>query len=212
MKKTKAFLSLVLVIIIAIGGSGCMNNLNTQKEVINYLADKYNDTFYVDETVTPGIDVKYYEYHCHSSKYPDKRFVVYKENGIYKDNYYGVLISPVYEQIISNELNKYYTDYRLFYNFKSNYFDRSFTNVTLLDEYLKSNPSQFNVNISVFLNDSNELNKEDFESIRDLLETKLVNFNISIALCSENDYLSLTEINYDSIVVIKEFRDVVKGN
>lgn len=122
------------------------------------------------------------------------------------------MISPVYKQIISNELNKYYTDYKLYYNFKSNYFDKSFTNVTLLDEYLKSNPSQFNVNISVFLNDSNELNEEDFESICDLLETKLVNFNISIALCSKNDYLNLTEINYDSIDVIKEFRDVVKEN
>lgn len=211
MKIFKTILTIFLVVIIAIGGCGCMKSI-THIDVTNYLSDKYDDTFFIDETISPGIDVKYYEYHCHSSKYPDKRFVVYKENGKYKDNYYGILIGPIYEQIISNELDKYYTDYKLYYNFKSNYFDGYFTDVNLLDEYLKNNPSQFNVNISVFLNNSNELNKENFENIRDLLETKLINFNISIALCNENDYLNLTEMNYSSVVVIKEFRDVVKGN
>ena len=186
-----------------------MNNLNTQKEVINYLVDKYNDTFYVDETVAPGIDVKYYEYHCHSSKYPDKRFVVYKENGNYKDNYYGVLISQQYQDSLNNILTKYFNDFRVYFRFINNFFDDEFTQVSERNEYINRSPEDFFIDIFVYSCD--ETAKDiDIASLNKELKNEFANFCISLSWVDKDALETMEENTYLSVECDNYYTNTVK--
>lgn len=202
MKIFKTILTIFLVVIISIGGCGCMKSI-THVDVTNYLSDKYDDTFFVDETISPGIDVRYYEYHCHSSKYPDKKFVVYKEDGKYKDNYYGILVGQQYQDSLNNILAKYFNDFKVYFRFLSNFFDNEFTQVSELNKYINESPQEFFIDIFVYSCD--ETAKDvDIESLNTELKNEFVNFYISLNCVSddiletmeENTYLSVEYDNY----------------
>ena len=202
MKIFKTILSIFLVVIIATGGCGCMKSI-THVDVTNYLSDKYDDTFFADETISPGIDVRYYEYHCHSSRYPDKKFIVYKEDGKYKDNYYGILVGQQYQDSLNNILAKYFDSFKVYFRFINNFFDDEFTQVSELNKYINENPQEFFIDIFVYSCD--ETAKDvDVESLNKELKNKFVNFCISLSYVDketletmeENAYLSVDCDNY----------------
>lgn len=210
MKTFKTILSVLLVVIIAIGGCGCVKNLSSIS-VTDYLGNKYDDTFFVGETISPGIDVRYYKYHCHSSKYPDEKFVVYKENGKYKDNYYRILISQQYQDSLNNILAKYFDNFKVYFRFINNFFDDEFTQVSELNKYINENPQNFFIDISVYSCDEATKNV-DVESLNKELKNKFVNFYISLnyidketlKVMNENTYLSVNCDNYYTNTVKSE--------
>lgn len=206
----KTILPILLTVIITIGATGCMKNLSSIS-VTDYLGDKYDDTFYIDETISPGIDVRYYEYHCHSSKYPDEKFVVYKENGKYKDNYYGILVSQQYQDSLNNILAKYFDNFKVYFRFINNFFDDEFTQVSELNKYINENPQNFFIDVFVYSCDEAAKNV-DVESLNKELKNKFVNFYISLnyvdkealKVMNENTYLSASCDNYYTNTVKSE--------
>lgn len=119
MKKLKAILSIILVLIIALGGSGCMKNNSIG--FVSYLEHKYpNDNFeFVDfegGTLFGGDRLKIAR--CISKNIPNyKIYVVYDtEDKVYSDNYldmkYAVQIDNVLDTVFNTAFpneNYYYT-------------------------------------------------------------------------------------------------------
>ena len=207
MKKLKAVLSIFLVIIIALGGSGCMEEKIIHSDVTNYLETKYNDTFYVDETISPGIDVKYY--HCHSSQHSDKQFVVYKENGKYKDNYFGILIHQQYLNILNSILSNYFDDFKVYFRFINNFFDDDIVEINELSKYLRECPEQFFVDIFIYTSEENaeEIN---IDSLTNELKDEFVNYYISLNLVDEETLKIIEEDTYLSVECDNYYTNVVK--
>lgn len=106
MKKTKAFLSLVLVIIIAIGGSGCMR-IN-EKSFVSYLENKYpNDKFtfvaFEGGTLFGGDTLK--EGRCYSQNLSEEIYVVYdRSDKTYSDNYLDMKYADKMDETVNTML------------------------------------------------------------------------------------------------------------
>lgn len=208
-KTFKTILSILLAAIIAIGITGCMKSI-TRVDETDYLSDKYDDTFFVDETISPGIDARYYEYHCHSSMYPDKKFVVYKEDGKYKDNYYGILVGQQYQASLNNILAKYFDGFKVYFRFINNFFDDEFTQVSELNKYINKNPQNFFIDIFVYSCD--ETAKDvDVESLNKELKNKFVNFFISLSYVDKETLETMDENTYLSVDCDNYYTNTVKS-
>lgn len=118
MKKTKAFLSLVLVIIIAIGGSGCMNNkfdlFKSESEIQAEKAEellykKYGKEFVVDSlggrwgTATD----MFYTCACHPAD--DENFIfkatIAKDFSTLNDDYGSIIVAKKLSEGLEKELS-----------------------------------------------------------------------------------------------------------
>ena len=208
-KTFKTILSIFLAAIIAIGITGCMKSI-TRVDVTDYLSDKYDDTFFVDETISPGIDARYYEYHCHSSMCPDKKFVVYKEDGKYKDNYYGILVGQQYQASLNNILAKYFDGFKVYFRFINNFFDDEFTQVSELNKYINKNPQNFFIDIFVYSCD--ETAKDvDVGSLNKELKNKFVNFFISLSYVDKETLETMDENTYLSVDCNNYYTNTVKS-
>lgn len=169
-----------------------------KNDVVDYLEAKYNDTFYVDETISPGIDVRYYEYYCHSSQYPDRKFVVYKKDGEYRDNYFSVLIYQQYVDVLNSVLTDYFDDFKVYIRFLSDFFDNDFVEVNKWSEYLKENSQQFFVDIFIYTDDENA--KEiKINSLTNKLKNEFINYYISLNLVDEETLKTVKEDTYLSV-------------
>lgn len=112
MKKAKIFLMILLMIFIALGGSGCMNKSSTGNQIEmaeNLLNEKYNQTFCVNAigerfgTLTNNT----YKVQCYPVESPDDIFIAEVDkqgNNIY-DDYISVCVCQKLKKSIKENLN-----------------------------------------------------------------------------------------------------------
>lgn len=186
-----------------------MERKTINSDVTNYLETKYGDTFYVDETISPGIDVRYYEYHCHSSQHPDRRFVVYKEDGKYQDNYFGILIRQQYIDLLNSILSNYFDDFKVYIRFPANFFGDDVVEVSEWSRYLREYSQQFFVDIFIYTDDENA-KKINIDSLTNELKNEFINYYISLNLVDEETLKTVEEDTYLSVERDNYYTNTVK--
>lgn len=88
MKKLNSIVIAILIVVISIGGYGCMksdfgtniNSLDGKALIMNYLKDKYDDNNFEIKDLyreTNGNDGSYFRAVCENKKYKNERFAVY---------------------------------------------------------------------------------------------------------------------------------------
>lgn len=211
MKRNLNLLALILVFcIVAVGLEGC--GMSKEEKILKHLENKYGETFVVDEFIGAGWDVHYNEFHCHSDLHPDERFAVFEySDGEIGDDYFGVLAKPKYEEMLRCYLDKYFNDYKLFFNFTQPAFNDRFTDSNKLESYIKSAPRIFDTNITVFTNNE-DIDDTEFETICNDLQKQFVCFTISIEVFDEQEYLEANEENFIRIFGKKRYEKIVKGD
>lgn len=211
MKRNLNLLALILVFcIVAVGLEGC--GMSKEEKILKHLEEKYGETFVVDEFIGAGWDVHYNEFHCHSDSHPDERFAVFENSdGEIGDDYFGVLAKPKYEEMLRGQLDQYFNDYKLFFNFKERAFEDRFINPDKLESYIKSAPRLLRTGIFVITNNE-DINDTEFEAICNDLQKQFVHFDIFIEVFDEQKYLETDEENFSRRFAKKEYIKFVKGD
>lgn len=185
MKKTKAFLSLALVIIIAIGGSGCMVDNSTKKQIHlaqDLLEEKYNKEFQVNAigerfgTLTNNT----YKVQCYPVDNVNDVFIaeIGKEGNLLYDDYISVCVCRKMCEIIKEELG---STTEVLVESRPSITDETNPNISF-EDFAKNNQADF-VAYVVTKDDFNKT-KEKFDSFAEANNS----INIELrAYCEKSD-------------------------
>ena len=198
MKMFKAILSILLAVIIAIGGCGCMKN--SSKSFVSYLENKYpNDNFEFDHfqggTLFGGDRLK--EAKCKSEKLSEEIYVVYDSvDNEYSDNYLDVKYSNDTDNAVNNILKDVFPNEKFTFDKAKESFS-STTKSSSLQSDIDFSAYKSERGISVYAFVTNYDNQTRDEIVKKLEET-ILKENIycdSIEIYFVDDYDSDIESN-----------------
>lgn len=187
MKKLKTILSIILVLIIALGGSGCMKN--NSRGFVSYLEHKYpNDNFeFVDfegGTLFGGDRLK--ECKCKSEKLNENIYVVYDNvDNEYSDNYLDVKYSNDTDNTVFNVLKTVFPNEKFIFDKVKESFN-STTRSSFLKNDINFNAYKSERGIPIYAFVTNYDNQSRDEIVEDL----------EIAILKENIYCDSIEIYF----------------
>ena len=214
MNKLKAFLSLLLVAIIAIGGSGCMKN--NSKGFVSYLENKYpDDNFeFVDfEGGTLFGEDRLRIARCTSENIPNyKIYVIYDtEDKVYSDNYLDMKYADQIDDVIDTIFNTAFPNENYYYtSAKEKFYSTTKSNELNSDISFAEYRQKRGIPLYAFV--SNYSNKSRDEIVKKL-EQAIIKENLycdTIKIYVVDDYSA--DINNNSslrtnIVVNGKYRD-----
>lgn len=198
MKIFKTILSIFLVVIIAIGVTGCMKN--NSKSFVSYLENKYpNDNFEFDHfqggTLFGGDRLK--EAKCKSEKLSEEIYVVYDSvDNEYSDNYLDVKYSNDTDNAVNNILKDVFPNEKFTFDKAKESFS-STTKSSSLQSDIDFSAYKSERGISVYAFVTNYDNQTRDEIVKKLEET-ILKENIycdSIEIYFVDDYDSDIESN-----------------
>ena len=170
---TRKILSIIFIIIILIGVSGCMkkqNKTSVKEEVENYMKEKYNEEFKVVGGGTESWNDPFAEIYVLSEKFPNATIMVRRarDGSHIMDNYMGFLLKSEIEQIMSEIVSEIYPESKVFY---STYGTprAGITKDMNAEEYLKYLSEYGVFSLTICISDPDyEINKDrDLEQLRE---------------------------------------------
>ena len=179
--KLKKFSVLILIIIFAIGVTGCMKERkDVTPDILAYMGDKYNDSFAYKDTFGGGVDKKDLQMLLSSEKYPDEDVWIsyYEVDGqpVIEDNYLCVkfkqnttdTLADIVKEVISDEFVVYYAVRPLVHTVGSSG-DMSF------EEFINEPTSHITFRVAVNSGNIDEIYKEN---VKTKLEEKLKEYGL----------------------------------
>ncbi len=187
MKYIKTIVAFLIIAIMTTGVCGCMENSkrNITEEMVQYLNEKYDDTFTYKKPFGGMAGAESKKIICSSEKYPEKDVCViyYEENNeeVFADNYMGVK----YEESMVNALESalgsvFRDDYQLFYSVALQAITENASNDMTFEEYAAERSSGIMFTAVV----GEEFSASDEERIAEELEKELVSRGICCRLAS----------------------------
>lgn len=199
MKKALAFF---VAIILMMGACGCMSHSEEKKDVaLKHVENKYEGSFEIVSYTDKNIDMPYDEF-VMKDESGRKFFLYIKENDegedVIQDNYYGILKATDYEKTTKKILDKYFSDYKYFFNFTAGYFDNKYDGDFELTDALKDNKRQFFTNNYIFVRKDELLTDE---SRYDEMTSELKEYGLTM-------YLAVYPVSDEEFNCIDENNDV----
>lgn len=203
MKKIKILLSVLLILIITFGGAGCMLQRNSRNHygMVEYLNDKYDDTFEFYEvyggTLFGGDSQK--KILCTSEKFPNTFIrVIYDTNTkIYYDNYIPIKYVKQLDELTNKILAKAFPQNDYYYDsFEKFVADSGCKNMpadTTFEEYIS------NCGKVLYACVNYETTQIDLNQIQTDLEEQIVNAGLflgGIEIYILSDYDKILESDY----------------
>lgn len=207
MKKIKAVLSVLLVAIIAIGGSGCMKNIgfsNSQNKSIRelelLLSEKYGCNFNYSEPygATMGSNKSQYLFEC--SDFKNEKILVEtieREDGtmdIY-DNFMAYYYENDIRNYINNIAKQNLGEVIVFYNVSTLSLPNSLTKESTIADLLRDNDNSIS---SVIVAVYDENYKQRADKLINSLKENNVNIDIRLFFVDSIDDISLNNDNFET--------------
>lgn len=225
MKKLKAVLSIILVLIIALGGSGCMQN--NGRGFVSYLEHKYpNDNFEFVENIYPCADFeggalfgggRLKIARCISENIPNyKIYVVYDtEDKVYSDNYLDMKYADQLDDVLDTVFNTAFPDENYYYTSAKEMF-YSTTKSNKLNSNISFAEYKQKRGIPLYAFVSNYSNKSRDEIVKNLEQT-IIKENLycdTVDIYIVDDYSA--DINNNSslrtnVVVNEKYKDCLSA-
>ena len=116
MRRSK-FILIVMIIIVMIGGCGCMDNKGEREieEITEFLNAKYDDNFYFSDVLAGDFSDEYPEYYFTSDLYPDRGIWVTKgDTGDIYDNYLAIKYDDQVQELKEKCMKEAFPNQRMF--------------------------------------------------------------------------------------------------
>lgn len=205
----KKLIGILLAIALMMGGTGCMNsNEKIKDDMLDYVNEKYGETFEADTLVRANWAYHYDKLYAHPQGRPEDEFQIehyVNEQGrsSFADGYFGILIKDAYQESIKVIVDPVFPESKIFVNFDENVFaDRLNDNSCVSDIY--NSEENFTTDTYVFIPqrglEKSEFDLNTLKTIgKGIAEKKLVG-GLAFYLLNDSSFDSLDEKNYNEFL------------
>ena len=179
-----------------------MNDNEKKDRALAYINKKYGENFEIVSFFARNIDMPYDELIVSNSQ-KQKCKVYIEENDlgieIIKDEYYGIIKSDEYKQMIREVLDQFLPEYKYFSDFSANYFDDIYDRDYELKDALMNEEMQFYSKNYIFI--SSEIASQINESVYS-------DITFSLKMCNLKLYIAFYIVSNEEYIGIDEKKDV----
>lgn len=197
----KKAVSLILMLVILLGGSGCMFIRNLRQEMLDYMNEKYDDTFTFVEETGGGVSSRRNNILVSSERFPNARILVshYQKTDTEEERFSDNYIAFVYEEEVRLALTKatqsVYGDCRVFHRPAPMPLGSDVGPETTLAEYLGDSASHLSA--VVFVEDAQEEDRNVLlETFRRELQEQGISLGVTLLYVDPAELPEITDDRY----------------